>query len=106
MNGGRERGEVVYGDRGELLPNDGECGMGEGEEEAGPKTKGEEGEAGREGGSRGPMGTDEANAALDDETRAPSPIDVQPGGWGGGFFPGAKSVYCPSSNGSPSLQLL
>ena len=85
-------GEFVYGDRGELLPNEGECGLGEGEEEAGPKTQGEKGEAGREGGSRGPMGTDEANAAMDAEKGAPSPIDVQPGGWGRGFFHGAKSV--------------
>ena len=50
--------------------------MGEGEEEAGPKTQGEEGEAGREGESRGPMGTDEANAAMDAEKGAPRPIDV------------------------------
>ena len=49
---------------------------GEGEEEAGPKTQGEEGEAGWEGGSRGPMGTDEANAAMDAEKGAPRPIDV------------------------------
>ena len=46
--------------------------MGEGE--AGPKTEGEEGEAGREGGSRGPIGTDEANAAMDAEKGAPRPI--------------------------------
>ena len=75
-NWGREMGEFVYGDRGELLPNEGEGGMGEGEEAAGPKTEGEEGEAGREGGSRGPMGTDEANAAMDAEKGAPRPIDV------------------------------
>ena len=92
VNWGREMGEFVYGDWGELLPNEGEGRMGEGEEEAGPKPQGEEGEAGQEGGSRWPMGTDEANAALDAEKGAPSPIDVQPGGWGGGFFPGAKSV--------------
>ena len=83
-------GEFVYGDRGALLSNEGESGMGEGEEEAGPKTEGEEGEAGWEGGSRGPMGTDEANAVMDAKKGGPCPIDVQPGGWGGGFFPGAK----------------
>ena len=48
--------------------------MGEGEEEAGPKNQGEEGEAGREGGSRGPMGTDEANAAMDAEKGPPAPL--------------------------------
>ena len=42
-NWGRDMGEFVYGDRGELLPNEGEYGRGEGEEEAGPKTQGEEG---------------------------------------------------------------
>ena len=45
--------------------------MGEGEEEEGRKTQGEEDEAGREGGSRGPMGTDEANAAMNAEKGAP-----------------------------------
>ena len=89
-----------------MLPNEGECGMGEGEEEAGPKAQVEEGEAGQKGGSRGPMGTDEANAAIDAEKGAPHPIDIKPGGWVGGFFPGAESVYCPSSNGSLSLKSL
>ena len=50
--------------------------MGEGEEEAGPKTQGEEGETGREVGSRGPMETDEANAAMGVEPPPPRPIDV------------------------------
>ena len=26
------------------------------------------------------------------------PDDAEAGGWGGGFFPGAESVYCSSSN--------
>ena len=52
--------------------------MGEGEEAVGPKTEGEEGESGREGGSRGPMGMDEANAAMDVEKGGPRTIDVQP----------------------------
>ena len=73
-NWGREMGEFVYGDRGELLPNEGEGGMGEREEEAGPKTEGEEVEARREGGSRGPMGTDESNAAIDAGTGPPAPL--------------------------------
>ena len=72
-NWGREMGELVYGDSGELLPNEGEGGMGEGEEEAEPKAQGEEDEAGRKGGMRGSMGMDEANTAIDAEKGAPAP---------------------------------
>ena len=61
-------GEFVYGDRGGSSPNDGEGARGDGE--AGPKAQGEVGEAGWEGGLRGTMETDEANAAIDVENVA------------------------------------
>ena len=69
-------GEFVYGNLSELLPIEGEGGMGGGEKEAGPKTQREEGEAGRKGGSRGLIGPDGANAAIDAEKGPPCPIDV------------------------------
>ena len=50
--------------------------MGEGEEEAGPKTQGGEGKVGREEESKGPMGTDEVNAEIDSEKGAAHPIYV------------------------------
>ena len=52
-------------------PNDGEGARGDGE--AWPKAQGEVGEAGWEGGLRGPMETDEANAAMDVENVASAP---------------------------------
>ena len=57
-------GEFVYGNLSELLPIEGEGGMGGGEKEAGPKTQREEGEAGRKGGSRGLIGPDGATQQL------------------------------------------
>ena len=68
--------EFVNKNQRELLQNEGEGGMGEGEEEAGPKTQGEEGEAGWERRLKGPMGTDEVNIAIDEEMGPPRPINV------------------------------
>ena len=64
-NGGTEMGEFVYRDWGGSLPNnwEGERGM----ERQIPKVQGEEDKTGREGGLRGPMETDEANAGMDVE---------------------------------------
>ena len=69
-------GEFVFGDWSELLQIEGEGGMGGGEKEAGPKTQREEGEAGWKGGSRGLIGPDRSNAAIDAVKGPPCPIDV------------------------------
>ena len=87
-------GEFVYGDRGELLPNEGEGGMGKGEDEAGPKTQGEKGKAGQEGGLRGPMGTDEGNVAMDAEKGSPasSMSNLEAGAEGSSLAPSQFTV--------------
>ena len=97
-------GEFVYGDRGGSSLNDGEGARGDGE--AGPKAQGEVGEAGWEGGLRGPMETDEANAAMDvkNVSSAQTTSNLEAGAEGLSLAP--SQIYCPSSNGSTLLKLL
>ena len=66
-------GEFVYRDWSELSLIEGEGGMGGGEKEAGPKTQGEEGEAGRKGGLRGLIGPDGATQQLMRKRGPPAP---------------------------------
>ena len=64
------------------------------------------GKAGREGGLRGPMETDEANVAIDvtnmASTQAMSNLEA---GVESSSLASSR-VYCPSNNDSPSLKLL
>ena len=64
------------------------------------------GEAGREGGLRGPMETDEANVAMDvaNVASAQTMSNLEAGVESSSLAP--SQVYCPSNNDSPSLKLL
>ena len=61
---------------------------------------------GREGGLRGRMETDEANAAIDvkNVASAQTMSNLEAGAEGCSLAP--SQVYCPSSNGSTLLKLL
>ena len=47
---------------------------------------------------------EEGKTVIAAEKGGRRPDDAEAGGWGGGFFHGAESVYCPSSNPSKSLR--